>query len=285
MSSQTQAMPAQAGIGLRSPHYQAILETRPQLGWLEVHSENFYGAGGQPHYYLQRLADHYPLSFHGVGLSLGSADGLNRQHLTRLKQLLEIYQPRLVSEHLSWGQIGGVYANDLLPLPLNDESLAVMINHVDQAQGLLDRQILIENPSNYLAYVDSQFSEVEFLHRLCAATGCGILLDINNVYVSARNIGLNAKKYLNQIDFALVGEIHLAGHSVKNIDGEELLIDDHGSEVSDEVWELFNHFLLHKGVRPTLIEWDSSIPALDLLLAERLHAQRLIDAQGASRVA
>jgi uncharacterized protein (UPF0276 family) len=270
-------VPARAGIGLRFPHHQAVRESRPCVGWLEVHSENYLG-GGTPLRHLEALRRDYPISLHGVGLSLGTAGPLDAEHLTRIAALARRIEPALVSEHLAWSVAGGVYLNDLLPLPYTEEALAVMAEHVDAVQQALGRAILIENPSTYLQFVDSAMAETEFLAALVARTGCGLLLDVNNVAVSAGNHGEDAAAYLAAVPEAAVGEIHLAGHSLKKVDGITLRIDDHGSAVDPAVWALFEAALARLGPRPTLIEWDSNIPALPVLLAEAEAAEARLEA-------
>lgn len=272
-------IPVRAGIGLRHPHLREILETRPPLVWLEVHAEN-YMVGGAPLHHLESLRGDYPLSLHGVGLSLGSAGPLDAAHLGRLDELVDRMEPGLVSEHLSWSVVDGTYLNDLLPLPYTEEALAIVVAHVDEAQEALGRAILIENPSTYLRFAHSTIPEWEFLAEIARRSGCGILLDVNNVYVSACNHGFDAAGYLDSIPAAAVGEIHLAGHAVRHIDGHDLRIDDHGSAVAPPVWELYTRAVNRLGPVPTLIEWDSNIPALDVLAGEARMAQRVLDACG-----
>jgi uncharacterized protein (UPF0276 family) len=264
-----------AGIGLRSPHLAEIASTIPAVGWLEVHAENYLG-GGPAVRTLQRLRRDYPLSVHGVGLSLGSADELDTLHLERVAGLIERTEPALVSEHLSWSLAGGVYLNHLLPLPYTPEALAVVSRHVDRVQERLRRRILVENPSSYLRFTDSPIPEVEFLNALTRRTGCGLLCDVNNVYVSCQNLGGDAAAYLDAVDPAAVGEIHLAGHAVNDADGQTILIDDHGSRVATLVWRLYERALARFGPAPTLIEWDTDIPALAVLLDEAATAQALM---------
>jgi uncharacterized protein (UPF0276 family) len=270
-------IPACAGIGLRFPHHQAVRDERPPVGWLEVHSENYLG-GGAALRHLEALRRDYPVSLHGVGLSLGTSGPLDAGHLARIAALARQIEPGLVSEHLAWSVTGGVYFNDLLPLPLTEEALAVMAEHVDAMQEALGRAILVENPSTYLQFVQSAMSETEFLAALVERTGCGLLLDVNNVAVSAGNHGLDAAAYLAAVPADAVGEIHLAGHSVKDIDGVTLRIDDHGSAVDPAVWALYEATLARLGPRPTLIEWDSNIPELPVLLAEAQAAEARLDA-------
>jgi len=258
-----------SGIGLKAQHYAEILARKPDLAFLEIHAENFMSSGGAHHRYLEQLADIYPLSVHGVGMSLGSASGLSRTHLQRFKGVVERYSPWLISEHLAWSEEGGFYLNDLLPLPLNKESLAVVVDNMNSMQDYLGRKILIENPSAYMAFSSTDMSETEFLVELAEQTGCGLLLDVNNVFVSGKNMGWSVEDYLKDIPAALIGEIHLAGHTLKKLeDGLEIRIDDHGSRVAQSVWDLFFELVNRVGVRPTLIEWDTNIPSLDELLGE-----------------
>lgn len=272
-------LPAMAGVGLRFPHHQVFLDQRPAVGWLEVHAENYMG-GGQPPQVLQRLRQDYPVSLHGVGLSLGSAEGLDLAHLQRLAQLVERIEPALVSEHLSWSRAGQTYLADLLPLPMTEEALDLVCRHVDQVQERLGRAILVENPSSYLQFAHSTIPEWEFLACVAARTGCGILCDVNNIYVSACNHGWDASAYLRALPPAAIGEIHLAGHAVTQlVSGAELRIDDHGSRVAPAVWALYEEALARFGARPTLIEWDTDIPPLPVLLAEAAKAERLLARQ------
>jgi uncharacterized protein (UPF0276 family) len=265
------AIPVDAGIGLRSPHMEALLQTRPAVGWLEVHAENFFGDAGVPLHYLMKAREHYPVSLHGVGLSLGSADPLSQPHLHQLRALIEQVHPGLVSEHLSWGSVSGIHFNDLLPLPYTEEALDHFCLRVDQAQEVLGWRLLIENPSSYLRYRHSTIPEWEFLATVAERTGAGILLDINNVFVSAFNHGFDADTYLKAIPADRVGEIHLAGHTRKQFDDGELLIDDHASPVCDQVWSLYRRALRLLGPKPTLIEWDAELPPLpDLVDQARL---------------
>lgn len=271
-----QPVPARAGIGLRAPHYRKVLETRPAVGWLEVHSENFFGAGGQPMHYLERARAIYPLSLHGVGLSLGSTDELNREHLGKLKHLADQIEPALISEHLCWSSAGGRYLNDLLPLPYTEEALAVVSEHLRQAQEYLNRQILIENVSSYLQFAHSTIPEWEFITQVASQSGCGILLDVNNIYVSAMNHGFDARRYLEAIPVEAVGEMHLAGFDSNG----DCLIDTHGKPVSDAVWTLFRHAVRRFGKVSTLIEWDTDIPPLAILLEEARKADTILDEEG-----
>ena len=265
-------IPAQVGIGLRAPHYRDLLERLPELGFLEVHSENYFGAGGQPHYFLQHLRGHYPLSLHGVGLSLGSAEPIDMAHLRKLKILIQRYQPGLVSEHLCWSSAGGRHLNDLLPLPYTEEALAIVSRKVRQVQDYLGRQILLENISSYLEYTTSDIPEWRFLAELVKLSGCAILLDVNNIYVNAVNHGYDATQFIMNIPREAVQEIHLAGFD----QGAGLLIDTHGKPVHDDVWTLYRLALQRFGCVPSLIEWDTDIPPLDVLLAEAGKARAML---------
>ena len=257
------------GLSLKSQHFSDVLDKKPAVTFFEVHAENFMSAGGAHHRYLEKICDTYALSVHGVGMSLGSAEGIDKVHLDRFKAVVERYSPALVSEHLAWSHEGGFYLNDLLPLPLNSESLAVVAANIDTMQNHLGRKILIENPSAYMAFEATDISEPEFLTRLVETTGCGILLDVNNVFVSGSNMGWNIESYLRDIPSGSVEEIHLAGHTLKKLEAQqEIRIDDHGSEVNEDVWRIYSRLLNEVGSCPTLIEWDTNVPAFDVLLAE-----------------
>jgi len=261
-------IPARAGIGLKASHYREILESSPDLGWFEVHPENYMGPGGAPNRYLEAIRQRYPLSLHGVGLSLGSSEALKRDHLAKLRALVRRYEPGLVSEHLAWSSLGSTHFNDLLPVPLTRETLDCVCEHVSQTQDFLKRRILIENPSGYLSFRHSEIPEPEFLAQVAERTGCGLLLDVNNAYVSACNLGFDAAAYLDAVPARHVGEIHLAGHTVIAEDGHELRIDDHGARVATAVWAQYERVVKRIGPRPTLIEWDTRIPPLSTLLQE-----------------
>jgi uncharacterized protein (UPF0276 family) len=273
--------PGLVGIGLRDPHVAEIIATPPPVGWLEVHVENYLGGGPAPRA-LDAIRRAHPVSLHGVGLSLGSAEGLDRRHLERLVALVRRIEPALVSEHLSWSIAGGAYLNHLLPLPYTEESLALVCRHVSQAQEALGRRLLIENPSSYLRFRHSPIPEAEFLGELARRTGCGLLCDVNNVFVSCRNLEQDPAAYLAALPSGAIGEIHLAGHSSNDVDGRILLIDDHGSRVAPAVWELYGQVVSRIGPRPTLIEWDTDIPELAVLLEEAAHADRVLERRGAA---
>ena len=267
-------IPPQAGIGLRFRHHREVLARRPRVSWLEVHSEN-YMSGGTAFACLDALRDDYPISLHGVGLSLGSVDALDRAHLARVCDLVARIDPGLVSEHLSWSTVESTYLADLLPLPLTEEALGVVCRHVDEVQAALGRRILVENPSTYLRFAHSTIPEWEFIGAVAARTGCGILCDVNNIYVSACNHGFNPERYLAALPAEAIGEIHLAGHATRELPGGRTLrIDDHGSRVCDAVWSLYTLALECFGPRPTLIEWDTNVPRLDVLLDEAAIATR-----------
>jgi len=271
------------GIGWRQPHYQALMERRPPLGFIEVHSENFFGDGGAALGVLMAGREHYEVSLHGVGLSLGSACGLDAWHLDRLAALVERVQPLRVSDHASFARVAGsgfgLHANDLLPIAFNEESLALMVVHVHQVQERLGRQILVENLSAYLAWDDDAMAEAEFFNELTRRSGCGLLLDVNNLVVNARNRGgdraaavAEACAWIDALRPSSVGEIHLAGHA--ELPG--IVIDDHGSKVSDEVWRVYAHALRACGPAPSLIEWDTGVPDLQVLLDEAALAHALL---------
>ena len=272
----SEKIPASAGIGLRFPHHDAVVSERPPVGWLEVHTENYLG-GGDPLRALEAARRDWPVSLHGVGLSLGSAEGLDAGHLARIKALAGRTEAGLVSEHLSWSIAGGVYLGDLLPLPLTEEALALVCANVAHFQDALGRQVLVENPSSYLRYRHSTIPEWDFIAAVAARTGCGILLDVNNVFVSASNHGWDAEAYLDAVPVAAVGEIHLAGHSARDFAGRTIRVDDHGSPVCPEVWALYARALRRFGPVPTLIERDNNLPPLADLAAEAVLAQTMIE--------
>jgi len=268
----TCTLPSTAGIGLRAPHYREVLETLPDLGWVEVHSENFFG-GGAPLHTLLKVREHYPVSLHGVGMGLASTAPLDQSHLSALQQLCEAVQPAAVSEHLCWNTAAGIVINDLLPFPYTHEALSHVARRVEQVQDMLGRQLLVENLSSYLAFAHSEMTEGEFLAELTRRTGCGILFDVENLYVNVRNLGVDAAAFIKTIPAAAVKEYHLAGYSIR--DG--CLVDTHDHPVYPEVWELYEYALRHIGPRPTLIEWDSDIPALPVLMGEAAKAQQLLE--------
>jgi uncharacterized protein (UPF0276 family) len=271
------AIPPRAGVGLRAAHYRQVLSDMPPTGWFEVHSENYFGDGGQPLHYLDRVRACYPVSLHGVGLCLGSTDRPDRAHLQRLATLIRRCRPGLVSEHLSWGRVAGRYLNDLLPLPYTEESLGVVCRHVEEVQDYLQQQLLVENISSYLHFTHSTIAEPEFIAALAARTGCGILLDVNNAYVNAVNHDTDAAGFIDAIPRDAVKEIHLAGHD--HIDG--MLIDTHGQRVAEPVWALYRHALARFGAIPTLIEWDTDIPPFEVLLEEACRADNMLETDDA----
>jgi uncharacterized protein (UPF0276 family) len=264
------------GIGLRLPHVSEIAATRPAIGFLEVHAEN-YMAETPTLNRLVELRRDYPVSLHGVALSLGSAEELDHIHLARFRRLIDRVEPMLVSEHLAWSAIGGTYLNDLLPLPYTEESLDIFCRHVEQAQERLGRRFLIENPSSYLRYRHSPIPEAEFVTEIVRRTGCGILCDVNNIHISALNFGFDPMAYLKALPIAAIGEIHLAGHHAA--DDVDILIDDHGSRVAKPVWRLYAAALRRFGPVPTLVEWDANLPALEVLLDEARYAEQLAQMQ------
>ena len=270
-------IPVAAGIGLRGPYHQAFLDESPDVAWLEVHTENYFAPDSVAASALTKIRERYPVSLHGVGLSIGSTDPLNTRHLERLRQLIRRIQPGIVSEHLSWSSIDGEYLHDLLPLPYTEEALRHFVARVDAVQTALGRPLAIENVSSYLRYAHSTISEPEFLAEVSAQTGCGILLDINNVYVSGTNLEYCPASYLDAIPAERVVEIHLAGHSRQLFDGREVLIDTHDRPVSGRVWDLFENSLEKFNNVPVLIEWDARLPELSVLIDEARTVQRFMD--------
>lgn len=273
------SLPPAGGIGLKSVHYQNVLDSAEEAkhpSWVEVHPQNYFGEGGPAHRWLTAIAGICPLSFHSVGLSLGSADGLNADDLEKIAALCDRYQPAMVSDHLSWSGNAHDRYPDLLPIPYTRECLDHFGSQIARVQDRLKRPILIENPSRYLSYRNDEMSETDFITALCKEAGCGLLFDINNVEVTATNVGLDMEAYIDAIDPAIVGEIHLAGHATEQHDSGPLLIDDHGSIVSDISWSLYRRFVERAGPRPTLIEWDTDIPEYDVLMAEVGKADRIL---------
>lgn len=261
--------PTSVGTSLKHIYYEEVLNTKPAIDFFEVHSENYMSRGGSNLAWLMAIREHYPLSLHGVGLSLGSAQPLNQDHLKALKTLIERTEPILVSEHLSWSIVDGIYLNDLLPIPYTKESLDIFSTHILETQDFLGRSILIENPSSYLYYPKNDYDEVTFLKELVRRTGCGLLLDVNNVFVSAHNNKFSAQNYLEHLPQGVVGQIHLAGHNRSH----PYYIDDHGQAVQDEVWALYQLALGFLGPAPTLIEWDQDLPSLQILQKEAQKAK------------
>ena len=270
-------LPARSGLGLKAEHYRGILEQLPDVGFFEIHAENYMGEGGPPHRYLTAIREVYPLSLHGVGLSIGGAGPLDRQHLKRLRALNDRYQPGLFSEHLAWSSHDTGYLSDLLPLPYTEETLVRVAHHIDETQTAMGRQMLLENPASYLGFAESTWGEAEFIAETVRRTGCGLLLDVNNVFVSARNLGTNAAAYLDSYPLAHVREIHLAGHDLsRDGAGEDVLIDAHGSAVCDYVWDLYSVVIARTGALPSLIERDNNLPPLALLLDEARRADEAL---------
>ncbi len=280
----TDTLPCTAGIGLRAPHYREVLEKLPRLGWVEVHSENFFGGGASLHTLL-RVREHYPVSLHGVGMGLASAGPLSPEHLSALRRLCDAVQPAAVSEHLCWNSAPdmantqSMFINDLLPFPYTPAALSNVAIHVEQVQEKLGRRLLVENLSSYLSFPHSEMSEGEFLAELSGRTGCGILFDINNLYVNAVNLGVDAGAFIRTMPAEAVAEYHLAGYSERAgcHEGERCLVDTHSNPVYPAVWELYEVALQHIGPRPTLIEWDSDIPSLPVLLGEAAQAQQRME--------
>jgi uncharacterized protein (UPF0276 family) len=270
-------LPVATGIGLRAPHHERVRNERPDIAWLEVHTENFLGGGATPAM-LEALRERHAISLHGVGLSLGSAEGLDEEHLARIAALVRRLDPAAVSDHVSWSVTGGVYFNDLLPIPYDEEALAAIARNVMRFQDAIGRAVMVENPSTYLRHAQSDRAEPQFLAELCQRSGCGLLLDVNNVFVSTQNHGDDAQAYLAAVARLPIGEIHLSGHHLRQIGNRSIRIDDHGSPVSDPVWALYEQALALIGPRPTLIEWDSALPPLEALLAEANKAQTRLDA-------
>ena len=267
-----QKLPCVAGIGLRTPHYREVLQNLPALGWVELHSENFFGGGAALHTLLQ-VREHYPVSLHGVGLGLASPDALDNNHLLALRRLCDTVQPAAVSEHLCWNSVAGTVINDLLPFPYTQVALQHVASRIQQVQEAIGRRVLIENLSSYLAFNSSEMSEGEFLAELTQRTGCGILFDVNNLYVNTQNLGVDAQSFIESLPPAAVAEYHLAGHSRR----DDCLVDTHSARVCVEVWQLYEAALQHIGPRPTLIEWDTDIPALSVLQEEAARAQHYMD--------
>src|SRR3984893_5569121 len=274
-------LPLRAGASFKSEHFAAISAAPQPLGFFEVHAENYMGGGGAPHAQLRFLREHYALSLHGVGLNIGSREPLDRAHLVRLKELCNRYQPECFSEHLAWSSHAGIFFNDLLPLPYTERNLRSVIDHIDEAQTALGRPLLLENPATYVCFEQSTIPETEFLAAIARATGCGLLLDINNVFVSARNHATSASAYLEAFSLDLVGEIHLAGHfDTMAGEGSPLCIDAQGAPVTEDVFALFDSVIARAGPLPTLIEWDNDVPDWPVLRAEALAAQERLDRAG-----
>ncbi len=270
-------LPAAAGIGFKPAHFQQIMREPQPIGFIEVHAENYMGAGGPPHAQLTALRERYALSLHGVGLSIGAMRDLDREHLRRLRALCDRYAPQSFSEHLAWSSHDDVYLNDLLPLPYTKETLGRVAEHVDMVQTALGREMLLENPSTYVRFAESTIAETDFIAEVSRRTGCGLLLDVNNVFVSARNHGFDPLAYLDAFPLDRVKEMHLGGHDATHDDaGAELLIDAHGSPVADPVWDLYAHVVARTGAVATLIEWDNDVPDWPRLRAEAVAAGAIL---------
>jgi len=279
-------LPAHAGVGFKPEHFRDILAAAQPIGFFEVHAENYMGAGGPPHAQLGALRERYALSVHGVGLSIGSMQPLNSDHLARLKVLCNRYKPESFSEHLAWSSHAGVYFNDLLPLPYTRQTLARVAEHIDEVQTTLGRTMLLENPSHYIGIAESTIPEIDFLTEVAKRTGCGLLLDVNNVFVSARNHDTDSLVYLEAFPLDRVREVHLGGHDEELDDaGGSLLIDTHASSVADAVWTLYAHLIARTGPIPTLIEWDNNLPDWPTLRAQAIAAQNILADVGRSSAA
>lgn len=271
-------LPDRPGVGYKPQHFSNIMEHPEPVSWLEIHAENYMGDGGRPLAQLRALAERFPLSVHGVGLSIGGEGPLDRDHLARLRHLCGWLKPASFSEHLAWSTHDAAYLNDLLPLPYTERTLARVAGHIDEVQDTLGRRMLLENPSVYLDFAETSIAEIDFLSEIAARTGCGLLLDVNNVFVSCANRQTDPEDYIDRFPHHLVGEIHLGGHDVDRDDaGAPLLIDAHGSEVTDPVWRLYDRAIRKGGLRPTLIEWDNDVPDWTVLSAEAARAARILD--------
>jgi uncharacterized protein (UPF0276 family) len=269
-------LPNTPGLGFKPEHFDQIQQRSGAVGFYEVHAENFMGAGGAPHMMLERLHDTHAISIHGVGLSIGGAGPLDTEHLRRLRVLIDRYQPESFSEHLAWSSHGAAWLNDLLPMPYTEQTLATICDHIDQTQEALGRRMLLENPATYVTFEDSSLAETEFLTQIARRTGCGLLLDVNNVFVSATNHRTDPRAYLADFPLDLVGEIHLAGHESEDLPDGPLLIDSHSRPVADPVWTLYAEVLARTGPLPSLIEWDNDIPSFEVLMEEAARADAIL---------
>lgn len=271
------ALPNKTGVGLKAEHVDDILQSKADIAFFEIHAENYMGAGGMPHAQLTKIRENYPISLHGVGMSIGGSSDIDDQHLARFKALIDIYNPSMVSEHLAWSTHDDVFYNDLLPLPYTDETLTNVVEHIDQVQSVIGRQILIENPSTYVTFKESHWSEVDFMKEIAKRSGCALLFDVNNVFVSATNHGYKPADYINAYPLHLVEEIHLAGHATDSDDhNNTLLIDAHDREVCEDVWELYKLTLSKTGPKPSLIEWDNEVPSWTTLELEAKKADAIL---------
>mgnify|MGYP000500930124 FL=1 len=274
----TRHLPPAPGVGYKPQHYAEIMDDPGPVGWLEIHAENYMGDGGRPLAQLRHLSERFPISVHGVGLSIGGEGRLDPDHLARLKHLCGWLDPASFSEHLAWSTHEGAFLNDLLPLPYTPATVARVADHIDELQEAIGRRMLLENPSSYLAFAESTMSETDFLREVVARTGCGLLLDVNNVFVSATNLGLDARAYVADFPIEAVGELHLGGHDEDEDDhGAPLLIDSHGREVADPVWALLDYTLARSGAKPVLIEWDNDVPDWPVLEAEAARAAKVLE--------
>lgn len=266
------------GIGLRSRHLQEFAAKKPKIGFIEVHSENYLHCGGVDFECLKEISDTYPVSLHGIGMSLGSAAGIDKNHLEHVCKLVDVLQPILLSDHLSWSSAGGYFFPDLIPFPFNDESLEVFVKNVELVQKSINRFLTVENPSSYFTYKNSIYSEPEFINMLCRETGANLLLDLNNVYISAINNDFSAEEYVDALDLNIVKEMHVSGHSIKDLGGgKRLYIDSHDTAVIPEVWRLYEYAIKKFGVQYTVLEWDSNLPTLDELINHAYHAERFMN--------
>lgn len=271
------ALPAGAGVGYKTQHFKDILENHAPISWLEIHAENYMGDGGRPLAQLRHLAERFPISVHGVGLSIGGEAALDAAHLANLKKLCDWLQPASFSEHLAWSTHDGAFLNDLLPLPYTSQTLTRVVDHIDRVQQVLGRRMLLENPSTYVAFAETTWDEVDFLAEIARRSGCGLLLDVNNVFVSCVNQVRDPLDYIARFSVHLVGEIHLGGHEEDRDSADRpLLIDSHGAEVADPVWALYAQVITDAGPRPTLIEWDNDVPDWSVLTAEAARATALL---------
>jgi uncharacterized protein (UPF0276 family) len=270
-------IPARAGVGLKAMHCRHIVSNTPDVGFFEIHAENYMGGGGPPHRFLAKIREHYPLSIHGVGLSIGGDNALDKMHLERLSALIARYQPGLFSEHLAWSTHDGRFYNDLLPAPYTNRTLTLVVEHIDQVQAALGCQMLLENPSTYVWFAESTWHEVDFIGEVVRRTGCGLLLDVNNVHVACTNQQWDSTDYINRFPLSVVQEIHLAGHHSEVDDrGRPLLIDSHDRSVEDTVWQLFQSVIIRTGPVPTVIEWDTNIPQWTVLQQEAVRAEAVM---------
>ena len=271
------SLPAAPGVGYKAQHYSDIIADPRPVAWLEIHAENYMGDGGRPIAQLRHLAERFPISVHGVGLSIGGEGALDPEHLARLKHLCDWLNPASFSEPLAWSSHDSAFLNDLLLLPYTDATLSRVADHIDQVQDVLGRRMLLENPSSYLAFAQSTWSEPDFLRELTRRTGCGLLLDVNNVFVSATNLGFDPRGYVDAFPLDAVGEIHLGGHDADQDDhGAPLLIDSHGAPIADPVWTLLDHVLARSGPRPVLVEWDNDVPGWPVLADEARRAEKAL---------